>query len=232
MLTEATAELTIALMFAAARRLGDGERLARSGQWRGWALDQLLGVPLAGRTLGIIGLGRIGQAVARRAHALGMSIIYAAPRDVPQAPALAARRVAVDELFATADVVSLHCPLTVETRRVVDARRLAMMKATAILVNTARGACVDDGALAAALERGELFAAALDVFTAEPDIDARLLAAPHLVLAPHIGSATIETRRAMAQLCADDVIAVLTDREPAHLVDPAVWPRRRGARAS
>jgi glyoxylate reductase len=148
---------------------------------------------------------------------------------VPQAAALSARRVALDDLFATADVVTLHCPLAAETRKIVDARRLALMKPTAILVNTARGACVDDAALAGALERGQLFAAALDVFSGEPEIDARLLAAPRLVLAPHIGSATIETRCAMAQLCIDGVIAVLTDRQPANLVDPSVWSRRRGA---
>ena len=216
-LTTATAELTLALVLAAARRLPEAERLVRSGQWPGWRLDQLLGVPLAGRTLGIVGLGRIGRAVAERAAALGMHILYSGP-----AEAVAYPRVDVDELFATADVVSLHCPLTAETRHLVDARRLARMKPTAVLVNTARGGCVDDAALADALEAGRLFAAALDVFEGEPQISPRLLAAPRLVLAPHIGSATTEARTHMAQLCADGVIAVLTGTRPPNLVNREV----------
>jgi glyoxylate reductase len=223
-LAEATAELTVALMFAAARRLGDGERLIRDGRWRGWALDQLLGVPLAGRTLGIVGLGKIGQAVARRAIALGMRVIYDAPHESPAAAALPAIRVATDELFALADVVSLHCPLTHKTRRLVDARRLGLMKPTAVLVNTARGACIDDVAVAAALESGRLFAAGLDVFTGEPEIEPRLLAAPRIVLAPHLGSATTETRMRMAQLSADAAISMLLRRRPTNLVNPEAWP--------
>jgi glyoxylate reductase len=216
-LTDATAELTIALLFAAARRLPEGEALVRSGAWIGWRLDQLLGVPLRGRTLGIVGLGRIGQAVAERAVGLGMTIIYSGHRDV--ATRFAARRVGGDELFATADVVSLHCPLTPETRGLVSAERLARMKPTAILINTARGGLVDDGALADALTAGRIFAAALDVFNGEPAIDPRLLAAPRLVVAPHLGSATIDARKAMAQLCADGVISVLRGARPVNLVN-------------
>src|SRR5690606_17336198 len=196
-LTDATAELTIALMFAAGRRLPEGEALVRSGQWIGWRLDQLLGQPIGGRTLGIVGLGRIGQAVAARAIGLGMHVVYSGRRDVPTP--FPARRVDVDELFAVADVVSLHCPLTPETRGLVNAERLARMKPTAILINTARGGRVDDGALADALVEGRIFSAGLDVFSGEPDIDPRLLAAPRLVLAPHIGSATTEARTQMAQ---------------------------------
>lgn len=206
-LTEATAELAFALMLAAARRLPEGERLVRSGQWEGWRLDQLLGVQLLGKTLGIIGLGRIGTALARRAEAFGMRVIHA---DAGQP---------VDPVFAEADVVSLHCPLTPQTRHLVNRDRLARMKPTAILVNTARGGCVDAGALAEALTEGRIFAAALDVFEGEPEIDARLLAAPRLVLAPHIGSATTEARTQMAQLCADGVIAVLSGERPANLVN-------------
>jgi glyoxylate reductase len=216
-LTDATAELTIALMLAAARRLPEGETLVRSGQWIGWRLDQLLGQPIKGRTLGIVGLGRIGMAVAERAVGLGMTIIYSGHHDVPTT--LAARRVAVDELFATADVVSLHCPLTPETKHLVNAERLARMKPSAIVINTSRGGCVDDGALADALTAGRIFAAALDVFNGEPTVDPRLLAAPRLVVAPHLGSATIDARRAMAQLCADGVIAVLTGQRPTNLVN-------------
>jgi glyoxylate reductase len=200
-LTEATAELAFALILAAARRLGDGERLVRSGEWGGWALDQL------GKTLGIVGYGRIGQALARRAVGFGMTVIHADLGDD------------VDALFRQADVVSLHCPLTPATRNLVDARRLALMKPTGIVVNTARGGIVDEAALAEALTAGRLFAAALDVFAGEPRIDPRLLAAPRLVLAPHIGSATTEARTQMAQLCADAVIAVLSGRRPPNLVE-------------
>jgi glyoxylate reductase len=208
-LTEATAELAFALMLAAARRIPEGERLLRSGEWQGWRLDQLLGVQLAGKTLGIVGMGRIGQAVARRAEAFDMRVI-------------SARQVGLDELFATADVVSLHCPLTPETRHLVNAERLARMKPTAILVNTARGGCVDEGALIAALHAGRIFAAALDVFEHEPKIDHRFYDCPRLVLAPHIGSATTEARTQMAQLCADAVIDVLAGRRPANLVNREV----------
>ena len=224
-LTEATAELTFALLLAAARRLGEADRLVRSGTWGGWALDQLLGVQLAGATLGIVGLGRIGRAVAQRAVAFGMRVIYASSSASSSASRLdvAATRVGLDELFATADVVSLHCPATPATTGLVNAARLATMKRRAILVNTARGACVDEVALADALERGALFAAALDVFTHEPSIEPRLLASPRAVLAPHIGSATTQARTQMAQLCADAVIAMLSGRRPAHLVNPSVW---------
>ena len=209
-LTEATAELAFALLVAAARRLGEGERLVRSGTWTGWALDQLLGIQLAGKTLGIVGYGRIGRAMARRATGFGMHVIVADPAD----PAA----VSVDELFAVADCVSLHCPLTPETRHVVNAARLARMKATAILVNTSRGGCVDEEALIDALTAGRIFGAALDVYAREPEIDPRLTSCPRLVLAPHIGSATTEARTQMAQLCADAVIAVLSGKRPANQV--------------
>jgi glyoxylate reductase len=209
-LTEATAEFAWALILAAARRLPEGEALARSGAWPGWRLDQLLGIELTGKTLGIVGMGRIGRAVARRADAFGMHVIAAGSRDD------------VDRLFAEADVVSLHCPLTPATRGMVDAARLARMKPTAILVNTARGALVEAGALADALHAGRLFAAALDVYAHEPEIDRGLLDCPRLVLAPHIGSATTETRTKMAQLCIDAVTDVLAGRRPRHLVNPEV----------
>jgi glyoxylate reductase len=211
-LTEATAEFTWALILAAARRLPEGAALVRSGLWPGWRLDQLLGMQLAGKTLGIVGMGRIGKSVARRAEAFGMRVIWTDHGD----------GVPVDELFATADIVSLHCPLTPDTRHLVNAARLARMKPTAILVNTARGGCVDERAVADALASGRLFAAGLDVFAHEPAIDPALLAAPRAVLAPHVGSATTETRTQMAQLCADAVIAVLSGRRPANLVNREV----------
>lgn len=215
-LTEATAEFTVALILAAARRLPEGEQLVRSGAWIGWRLDQLLGQPIASRTLGVVGMGRIGRAVATKMTALGMRVIYADPHD--HGPG----RVEMDALFSEADVITLHCPLTPETRQLVNAARLARMKPTAILVNTARGGCVDDGALADALEAGRIFAAGLDVFNGEPAIDPRLVGAPRVVLAPHLGSATTEARTQMAQLCADAVLAVLAGKRPTNLVNQDV----------
>ncbi len=212
-LTEATAELAFALMLAAARHIAEGDRLVRSRQWQGWRLDQLIGIQLAGKTLGVIGLGRIGRAVARRAEAFGMRVI-SANRDP----------FGIDRVFAEADVVSLHCPLTPATRHLVNAARLATMKPTAILVNTARGGCIDDRALVTALERGQIFAAALDVFANEPEIDERFYDCPRLVLAPHIGSATTEARTQMARLCAEAVVDALAGKRPANLVNPEVWP--------
>lgn len=214
-LTEATAELAFALMLAAARRLPEGDRLVRSGQWEGWRLDQLLGVQLLGKTLGIIGMGRIGQAMARRAVAFGMRVIYAGGRGDY-------RQVALDDLFREADVISLHCPLTPETRHIVNARTLALVKPTAIIVNTARGECVDESALLHAFSERRIFGAGLDVFEAEPRVNAGLRADPRLVLAPHIGSATTEARTSMAQLCADAVIAVLSGQRPVNLVNREV----------
>jgi glyoxylate reductase len=208
-LTEATAELAFALMLAAARRLPEGDQLVRSRQWPGWRLDQLLGVELRGKTLGVIGLGRIGKAMVRRAEAFGMKT-------------LAGGRDNIDDVFAQADVVSLHCPLTPATHHLVNAQRLGLMKPTAILVNTARGGCVDETALIEALRAGQIFAAALDVFAHEPEIDGRFYDCPRLVLAPHIGSATTETRIEMARLCADAVIDVLAGRRPPNLVNTEV----------
>jgi glyoxylate reductase len=212
-LTEATAELAIALMFAAARRLPEADDLVRGGRWEGWRLDQLLGVQLAGKLLAVIGPGRIGRATAVRARALGMRVLEVGVGDD------------VGAALAAADVVSLHCPLTPATRGLIGAAALARMKSTAIVINTARGACVDTGALVDALDAGRLFAAGLDVFPDEPRIDPRLVACRRAVLAPHIGSATTETRTRMAQLCADAVIAVLTGRRPGNVVNPEVYAR-------
>jgi glyoxylate reductase len=222
-LTEATADLAFALALAAARRLGEGERLVRSGGWRGWELGQLLGQDVWGRVMGVIGLGRIGRAVARRARGFGMDVLYTQPHEAPGEAGF----VSFDELLARADVVSLHCPLTAETRNLIDARALARMKPTAILVNTARGACVDEAALAAALERRQIFAAGLDVFADEPRVHPGLVASEHAVLAPHVGSATTTTRRRMAELALGAARAVLDGERPANLVNPDVWDRRR-----
>lgn len=228
-LTEATAELAFALMLACARRLGEGERLVRSGAWTGWALDQLIGIGLFGKTLGIVGLGRIGQALARRALGFGMRVVYADPSGAPAAAPIAGdvRAVGLDELFATADAVSLHCPLVPATRHLVNAERLAKMKPTAILINTARGGCVDDDALIAALHARRIFGAGLDVYSREPAVDPRLFDCPGVVVAPHIGSATTEARTAMAQLCADAVIAVMRGERPGNLVNQDVVSHAR-----
>jgi glyoxylate reductase len=224
-LTEATADLAFALALAAARRLGEGERLIRAGRWTGWAPDQLLGVDIWGRTLGIVGMGRIGRAMARRGRGFGMTVIYAGPREVDGE----GERVELDTLFARADVVSLHCPLTPATRRLVDARRLALMQPGAVLVNTARGPLVDEAALAAALAAGRLAGAGLDVFAEEPAVHPALLVEERVVLAPHVGSATTTARTRMGELCASAVRAVLSGEAPPNLVDPSVWAARRFA---
>lgn len=215
-LTEATADLAFGLLLCAARRIAEGDRLVRRGAFPGWSPSFLLGARVHGATLGVVGLGRIGQAVARRARGFGMRVVYAGGR--PLAPelerALGAVRVGVDDLFAGCDFVSLHCPLVPETRHLVNAARLARMRPGAVLVNTARGPCVDEAALAGALARGPLGAAGLDVFEDEPRVHPALLALDNVVLAPHIGSADRPTREAMARVAADNVLAVLAGGAP------------------
>ena len=228
-LVEATADFTFALLLAAARRLGEGERLVRGGGWRGWTPELLLGADAGGRTLGIVGLGRIGRAVARRARGFAMTVLHHGGRAPEDDPGLAAS-VPLDELLAQSDFVSLHCPLTPSTRGLIDAAALAAMRPGAFLVNTARGAIVDEPALAAALERGHLGGAGLDVFVGEPTIDPRLLAAPRLVLAPHLGSATTNARIRMAELCTHAVRDVLAGRRPANLVNGDALAARAGSR--
>lgn len=214
-LTEATADLTWALILACARRLLAGVDLVKSGQWTGWHPTQLLGMELKGKTLGLLGAGRIGQAVARRAAAFGMRLIYVARVVKPELEAATgARRVELGPLFRESDVLSLHVPAVPELKGIVSSENLAQMKPGAILVNTSRGDLVREDALASALEQGHLGAAGLDVYADEPEISPRLLAAPRTVLLPHIGSATLETRRAMARLALANVQAVLAGRAP------------------
>jgi glyoxylate reductase len=214
-LTEATADLTWALILACARRLVAGVELVKSGQWTGWHPTQLLGMELKGKTLGLLGAGRIGQAVARRAIAFGMRLLYVARAVKPDfETATGARRVELGPLFRESDVLSLHVPAVPELKGIVSAENLAQMKPGAILVNTSRGDLVREDALASALEQGHLGAAGLDVYTDEPEISPRLLTAPRTVLLPHIGSATLETRRAMARLALANVQAVLAGRTP------------------
>jgi glyoxylate reductase len=213
-LTEATAECTWALVLAAARRIPEGERLLRRGAWQGWALDFMLGTELTGKQLGIVGMGRIGRAVAARAPAFGMRVVYAETGDRPGPDVDGATRVSLDELLVTSDVVSLHVPLTPATRHLIDRRALARMRRTAILVNTSRGPVVDEAALAWALDGRLIAAAALDVYEREPEVLPALLALENVVLAPHMGSGTVETRTAMADLAVRNAIAVLEGRPP------------------
>ena len=213
-LDETTADLAFALILAASRRLSESERDLRAGRWPGWEIGQYLGVDVHGATLALVGYGRIGRAVGRRAAGFGMRVLHHARRPTGE-PGYVGD---LDVLLADADVVSLHVPLTDETRHLLDGRRLGLLKATAVVVNTARGPIVDEAALAQALEEGRLFAAGLDVYEREPEIDARLLAAPRTVLLPHIGSASVATRTRMARLAASAVADVLAGREPPNTV--------------
>lgn len=214
-LTEATADLTWALILSCARRLVEGVDLVRSGRWSGWHPEQLLGMELGGRTVGLFGAGRIGQAVGRRALPFGLRVLYTAR--TPQAGFerdTGAVRVDWSRLLAESDVLSLHTPSTPETQGIINSDTLRRMKPGAILVNTARGDLIREEALAIALEEGRLGAAGLDVYLDEPAIHPRLLAAPRTVLLPHIGSATHETRRKMAAIALDNVRAVLNGSSP------------------
>jgi glyoxylate reductase len=210
-LTEAVADFTWALILGITRRLSEGERIVRRGEWPGWSFDFLLGTGLGGKQLGIVGFGRIGRAVAARAAAFGMRVAYAA-RGQLSGPG--AELQSFDRLLNTSDVVSLHVPLTPETYHLVDRRALARMKRSAYLVNTSRGPVVDEAALAWALEQHLIAGAALDVYEREPAIAPGLLGLENVLLAPHLGSATVETRTAMADLAADNVAAVLSGRPP------------------
>jgi glyoxylate reductase len=216
-LTEATAELTWALILAVTRRLGEGERLVRRGGWKGWALDFMLGMELGGKQLGIIGRGRIGRAVAARAPAFGMKAVFASRES---RPASDRPEMSLDELLVSSDVISIHTPLTPSTRHLIDRRALARMKRSAYLVNTARGPVVDEEALAWALKEHLIAGAALDVYEREPEVFAGLLDLENVVLAPHLGSATRETRTAMADMAVANVIAVLQGRPALTPVSP------------
>jgi len=205
-LTDATADLTLALILAVTRRIVEGDDEVRTRRRCEWEPMKLLGASLQGKRLGIIGMGRIGTAVATRAQAFGMEIV-AARRGEP-----------IDELLASSDIVSLHAPLSRETHHMIDARALAAMKRGSYLINTSRGALVDEHALCDALESGHLRGAGLDVYEHEPEIDPRLLGFPNVVVVPHIGSATEEARTAMARIAATNVLLVLRGQEPLHRV--------------
>jgi glyoxylate reductase len=211
-LTESVAEFTWALIFAIARRLVEGDRLLRRGDWSGWALDFLPGMELAGKQVGIVGAGRIGRAVARRAAAFGLRPVFASRH--ASGPVDGHPVTSFDELLISADIVSLHVPLTPETRHLMNRRTLARMRRSAFLVNTARGPVVDEEALAWALGERLIAGAALDVYEREPQVHPALLGLENVVLAPHLGSATRETRTAMAELAARNVAAVLRGDPP------------------
>jgi glyoxylate reductase len=215
-LTEATADIAFGLILSATRRLGEGERLIRSGQAWKWGMFFLLGSSLQGKTLGIVGMGGIGQATARRAKAFGMEIVYQSRSEIdPRVAAeLGARRLELDALLATSDIVSLHCPYGPATHHLIGAAQFAAMKDSAYLINTARGPIVDEAALVAALRDGQIAGAGLDVFEKEPSVHPGLLELDNVVLVPHLGSATVETRTAMAMLAADNALAVLSGERP------------------
>lgn len=210
-LTNACADFTWGLILAVTRRLGEGERQLRAGQWRGWALDHMLGMELRGKQLGLVGVGRIGRAVAEKAPAFGMTVAYTA-RSASDLPG--AVQMPLDRLLATSDIVSLHCPMTPETKHLIDKKALARMKRGAFLINTSRGPVVDEEALAWALKERLIAGAALDVYEKEPEIHRELLNLENALLIPHLASATTETRTAMADLAVANAIAVLNGHAP------------------
>lgn len=210
-LTESVADFTWAMILALTRRISEGERVVRSGTWKGWALDFMLGSDIRGKQLGLVGMGRIARAVAARAPAFGMRVAYADEQAVDVAGAEA---MSLDRLLTTSDVVSLHVPLTDSTKHLIDKRALARMKRSAWLINTARGPVVDEAALAWALGQHLLAGAALDVYENEPAVHPDLLTMENVLLVPHLGSATTETRTAMADLAASNVLAVLAGQPP------------------
>ena len=231
-LTDTTADLAFALMLASARRLFEANQFLRDGKWRKWAIDLLVGQDVHHQTLGIIGLGRIGRAVARRGRGFDMKILYsdfvAAPPEVEAE--LGAQRVEMEELLRESDFVSVHTPLNAQTRHLLGAEQFRLMKPTAILINTSRGPVVDEAALAEALRDGEIGGAGLDVFEREPEVHPALFELPQAVLLPHIGSATAATRRKMCMLAVENAVAVLEGRRPLTLVNSELWPDPDGPR--
>ena len=223
-LDETTADFAWTLMMAVARRIGEGEALARSGAWKGWDLDQLVGTDVWGKTLGLVGLGRIGRAVARRAAGFQMKVLYTdairAPLDIENEVKAEYRD--LNSLLADSDFVSVHVPLTGDTRGLFDGAKLSRMKPTAFLINTSRGPVIDEAALVYALESKKLAGAALDVYEQEPFIHAGLKR-PNVVLAPHIASASLETRTKMAVIAAENVVAFFKGKKPANMLNPEAW---------
>jgi lactate dehydrogenase-like 2-hydroxyacid dehydrogenase len=221
-LTETTADFAFALLMSAARRVVEGHQFVHSGQWRRWMIDLLVGQDIHRRTLGIFGMGRIGQAMARRGRGFSMRIIYNDAQRAPESveKEFGAEFVSKEELLRQSDFVSVHVPLMESTRKLVGAPELQIMKRTAILVNTARGPVVDEAALADALERKQIAYAGLDVFETEPKVNPKLLTLSNVVLAPHIASASVDTRRQMSMMAAENAAAVLNGQRPPNLLNP------------
>lgn len=223
-LDETCADFAFGLMLASARRIAEADRFIRSGQFEGWKSQLLLGQDIYKKTIGIIGFGRIGQAVARRAAGFGMRILYLAHRKGMTQTDLPAEPVDLDTLLRQSDFISLHCPLNKETHHLIGESQFAKLKPNCILINTARGAVIDEKALVKALEAKQLAGCGLDVFENEPAITAELLQMENVVLAPHVASATMETRAKMTQLASDSVIQALAGTLPKTAVNPEVWP--------
>ncbi|CUS38993.1 2-hydroxyacid dehydrogenase [Candidatus Nitrospira nitrificans] len=211
-LTNATADLTWALLLAVSRRVVEGDSWIRTGDWPGWTPTQLLGADVSGKTLGIVGMGRIGQAVAQRASGFRMSVIYAGRHPIPTSSGLAWTWQPLDEVLVNSDFLSLHVPLTDTTRHLIGRREITLMKPTAYLINTSRGPVIDEAALVSALEAKTIAGAGLDVYEQEPMVPAGLTALPNVVLLPHLGSATLEARVRMGLMCLDNIAAVLGGR--------------------
>jgi glyoxylate reductase len=227
-LTETTADFAWTLLMAAARRIVEGDSFARSGEWKAWGLQMLLGNDVFGKSLGIVGFGRIGQAVARRAMGFNMKIQYYDSQPVPpEAVPPGVQAVSLDQLLSTSDFISVHVPLLPETTHLLNDKTFAMMKPNCVVVNTARGPVVDEKALARALKSGKIAAAGLDVFEREPEIEPTLLGLQNVVLAPHIASASRETRLKMCMMAAENLVAGLKGERPPNLVNPEALGNRR-----
>jgi glyoxylate reductase len=220
-LTDSTADMTFALLLAVARRLGEGERIVRAQKWEGWQPLQLLGADVTGATLGILGFGRIGQAVARRAKAFGMRVLYWNRSAVPSSET-DATRVSFEEALRQSDFVSLHVAYHSETHHLLDERQFALMKRTAFVINTTRGPVINEAALVRALQMKQIAGAGLDVFEREPELAPGLADLENVVLAPHLGSATIGTRTKMGMIAVDNLMAVCEGRRPPNCVNPEV----------
>ena len=223
-LTEATADLTWALILAVARTVVAGDEVMRAEAFPGWGPNYMVGGDVSRQTLGLVGPGRIATAVAERGRGFGMPILYHGRRDRPELDALGGRRVDLETLLRESDFVSLHVPLTPETKHLIDAKAIGMMKPTAYLINTSRGPVVDEAALVEALNANKIAGAGLDVYEREPAMAAGLAACRNAVLLPHLGSATARTRAEMSDLVAANVVAVLEGRRPESLVNPEAWP--------
>lgn len=221
-LTDATADLAMALLLAVARRLGEGERMVRSGGFHGWTPTLLVGADVTGSTLGLVGFGRIAAALGRRAQGFGMKLLHTARRDHAEAAELGSQRVGLEQLLSDSDFVSIHVPLSPQTHHLIDRAALDKMKPTAYLINTARGPVVDEAALADALATSRIAGAGLDVYEREPEVHPGLLELENVVLVPHLGSATVGTRAAMSRVAATNIIAALGGERPPNSVNPEV----------